>query len=171
MVKINWGFYTQLKSTVSSFIPPKETHRAELLIALNATCCTRNELRPDARVRKGQILTSTWCNFHSSADHYVLWSRLPSFMHNLFSWNIPFHSRKTCFPQKNPINNDHTNTVTVWINSVLPHSHTPRELSFLMGSKKSQTGETPDGTDGDTRTFDVTTAISCEQLFDLSFPS
>lgn len=36
MVKINWGLYTQLKSTVNSFIPPKETHRAEMLIALNA---------------------------------------------------------------------------------------------------------------------------------------
>lgn len=29
MVKINWGLYTQLKSTVNSFTPPKETHSAD----------------------------------------------------------------------------------------------------------------------------------------------
>lgn len=52
MVKINWGLYTQLKSTVNSFIPPKETHRAEMLIALNATWCKRDEFCPDACVRK-----------------------------------------------------------------------------------------------------------------------
>lgn len=52
MVKINWGLYTQLKSTVNSFIPPKETHRPETLIALNATWCKKKELHPDACMSK-----------------------------------------------------------------------------------------------------------------------
>lgn len=34
--EINWGLYTQLKSTTNSFITPKETHRPEMLKALNA---------------------------------------------------------------------------------------------------------------------------------------
>lgn len=49
-VKINWGLYTQLKSTVNRFIPPKKTHRPEMLIAPNATSGKRNKLRPDVCV-------------------------------------------------------------------------------------------------------------------------
>lgn len=55
-VKINWGLYTQLKSTVNRFIPPKETHRPEMLIALKATSGKRNKLHPDVCEEKGANL-------------------------------------------------------------------------------------------------------------------
>lgn len=85
-----------------------------------------------------------------------------------------FNSRKMCFPWINIINNAHRHkhSYRVCINSVFPHLQTPRKLTFLLGRKKSQIGETPYGTDSDTWTFDVTTQPSAlTSCLTFHFPS
>lgn len=86
------------------------------------------------------------------------------FIHNLLPKTL-FNSRKMCFPRKCIINISHKN-------GGFPHLPTPRGLTFLLGRKKSQTGETPDGADGDTWTFDVTTQPSAvSSCLTFHFPS
>lgn len=80
MVKINWGLYTQLKSTVNiRFIPPKEL---EMLIVPNASWCKKNESHPDARGEDEEKFDEMLLTALLISKIFAVLNRLPSLIHN-----------------------------------------------------------------------------------------
>lgn len=80
MVKINWGLYTQLKSTVNiRFIPPKEL---EMLIVPNASRCKKNESHPDARGENEEKFDQMLLTAALISKIFAVLNRLLSLIHN-----------------------------------------------------------------------------------------